>query len=85
MKNHRHSCSWKSKHQSEGTRKNHQIPEPKITSAKVARSQRYSYTYCRLVLLEQLVRNLRTSKNHWNTHSYKFFAESIIARNSFHP
>ena len=45
MQNRRHSCSWRSKHQSEGTRKHHKIPELEITGAEVVGCQSYSNTF----------------------------------------
>ena len=44
MQNHRHSCSCRSKHQSEGTGKNHQIPGLGITGAEVVGCQICSIT-----------------------------------------
>ena len=35
MQNHQHSCSWRSNHQSEGTRKNHQIPGIRLQVQKL--------------------------------------------------
>ena len=35
MQNHRHSCSWRSKHQSEETRKNRQIPDLRLQVHKL--------------------------------------------------
>ena len=46
MQNHRYSCSWRSKHQSEGTRKNHQIPGLEIAGAEIVDCKSFSYT-CR--------------------------------------
>ena len=46
MQNHRHSCSWRPKHRSEGTRKNHQLPGLKIIGPEVVGCQTYSHTYC---------------------------------------
>ena len=48
MQNHRHSCSWRSKNQSEVTRKNHQIPKLEIAGVEVVECQSYSYTCPRL-------------------------------------
>ena len=44
MENQQHSCFWRSKYQSEGNRKNNQIPAHDITGAEVVERQRYSYT-----------------------------------------
>ena len=46
MKNHGHSCSWRSRHQSKGTKQNHQIPGLEITGVEVVGCQSYDYAYC---------------------------------------
>ena len=35
MQNHRHSCSWRSKHHSEGTRKNHLYQDLRLQVQKL--------------------------------------------------
>ena len=42
MQNNRYSCSWRSKHQSEGTRKNHQIPGLEIAGAEIVECKSFS-------------------------------------------
>ena len=43
MENRQHSCPWRSKHQSEATSKNHQIPLLDIAGAEAVECQSYSY------------------------------------------
>ena len=61
MRNHRHSCFWKSKHQSEGTGKNYQIAGLEIAGAEVVGCQSFSYTCCSLgTVSEELENHLKS-------------------------
>ena len=87
MQNHRHSCFWRSKHQSEGTRKNRQILELKITGAEVVDVKATVVPIVAGALgavSEELENHLKTIGIPIVT-SCKLLTENSIARNSFHP
>ena len=57
----------------------------KITKYQDLRLQVQILWDVKAAVIPIVVGALGTSKNHWNTHSYKLLAESSIARNIFHP